>query len=633
MNNFFEDYNRARKFVSKEDIKRTKRFIESILVPYIKKLQEQNPNLSSDEFDSLLIKDAFDFAQTAFKSTFSFDYYMEFICCKYLQQHPKVLNELYNQFDCEQLSFDRNKFILSDNHTLNDYITRYLHSVIPAYKETLKEFEDIFKENAYLGKLLKDNNKSKEIENLIKKISNPIHKMYLKKGINYYTNGLIAYLPTDEAFIESKLKEILSSSISETAKQLTRLNLFEKYKEIELQNLQKLKIKDKIPNKKSADITNPELLKKLSIHDLMILNSFWINRYAKELHAYCNGMFAIYTLDILPKILNDSFCSADINSDYISEVLKKCDMLKNHSQLFIHQRQQDYITGKLPPDKYEKSEDGNYVTYSFIPFAKIMKQRYSMDYNKTFKNLPGNNNIEHNAALYGQLISPVINIYSTKDDILNALICNLDTNKEIVNAGIIPDSTSSDGMQITINSDFVCLGIDSPALNHSIKVHAKSYIIKDFLCQIQEDAIISNDASSQIPKDSAFIPLYEGNGDFAFSNGKLMTTPFVYPFTKEEKKFIMQLSNSNPENDFFKHMFWITKPSKVPDKYMSSYEDSKGRIKKCFKRRYINLIDYEPGKPLVVYVQDNKNQYIPASESGLTLPTISTTIPTLPDRR
>ena len=73
-------------------------------------------------------------------------------------------------------------------------------------------------------------------------------------------------------------------------------------------------------------------------------------------------------------------------------------------------------------------------------------------------------------------------------------------------------------------------------------------------------------------------------------------------------------ANPNGLNkDFILHLNWLRDSSKVPEKFKSTIIDDKGRKKKSFIRTYVNLGEYEPDKPLQVYIRkDNKYVKIPS---------------------
>ena len=610
MTDFQKDYEKAQRYISNNDIKYTRSFIQDILVPYIKDIQSKNPNVSIEELEKILKKNTFKFASTAFESNDSFDYYMQYISSKYLQSHPKEFDEIYNKYKSGELKINKNKINNPAKNDFKDYLLRYIASSDNAFEDIYNLCKDFVENNPILKSIVDDENleaseKIKKARIHIKKlVSSEMNRESFMRNTNYYVYGLKGFLSQYEKFLEKELKDILANSISSTVKQLSTLNLFEKYTCIETSHFEKMNFKEFISNRKNLDITNPEILRNLPVHDLMILNSFWINRYAKELESYTDGIFAIKTLNLLPKILDNTFDTSDINRDILKETLTKCRMLKEHAESFINKRQNDYYSGKLRKDKYTVDPSGKFITYSFEPFSKDMRCRYLHEYEKTFKKLlpEANNNIENNSVVYCRLISPVANIYDMKSEMLNALISNLRNNPDIVNAGIIPDSISKNGAQIQLNPDFVGIGIDTK-LTFPVREHVKLSVLKDFLVSLQNG--------------NEYIPIYEGIQDFTFPDGKLISAQQILPFTKEQEKLLKKVvaSTSGKENeDFILHLNWLRDSSKIPDKYKSTIIDKKGRNKKFFVRKYVNLDEYTPNKPLQIYVKD-QDQFIPINKT------------------
>lgn len=614
MSNFTEDYKRSTTYLQQtnKSASNIKRFIKESLIPYIKGLQQDNPDVKPEDFMSLLEADSYKLAVTAFESTYSLDYYMHYIVCEYLQKNPAIIDNLQTTYYMENWDSQEKYFSQSVNHSFDDYLKRFMCNVMPAYEEELNFFEDLKKANPEFEFAFNCGKKSKELDLYIKDIQNPIHRKMLIKHINY-TNGLANFLPDYKSnTIVSILTNTLATSISEIAKQLKRFNLLEKYSTTESVKYKELGLSELSLANQKFDLTNPELLKRMSIHELMILNSFWINRYAKELNNYCSSILSIHDLSLLPKILDNTITSSDINEKHISEVLIKCAMLRFRSQHYMDKMYERYLSDKLPEDEYTVPEDGNFIIYSFDPFAKSMKNRYEEEYDEHFKSLPGHTSLEYDAKLYGKLISPEINIYSTKSEILNGLIYNLDNNRDIINAGIIPDSISKDGTEIYLNPNFICLGLDTK-LTFPVREHIKLSVLKDFLGALQDD-------------NNIFVPLYDGYNDFTYNNGDIITAQQVLPTTKDFEKTVRKLALANPSSDLINHLYWLINPSKTPEKYKAKETNSKGKTKKSYVRRYVNLSEYELDKHLQIYVfRDNK--YITMQESGLTFSDLDGIVP------
>lgn len=661
MNKFTKDYKKAENFLSrnKREVLQTSRFIQNALIPFIKDLQKSNPNISIEDFNILLEKETFNLAKAAFKSTYAMDYYMNYIICEYLEKKPDLCRKLYNNFNIDNLDDHDKQFISTPNHSLKDYLDRFMYSVVPEYHDELKGFEKLLEKDSVLKYALSFGKNSDEFKKYLKGFKISKQREYFETFIKYSTTGdLYAYLPEYKSFVRGKLKDILISSITQIASQLNKLHLFEKYNDIEDRNYKKLGLSEiatakqkkdlKNPKLLKFDLTNPELLKDLTINELMILDSFWINRYAKELNNYCNGIMTVHSLGLLPKILNDTISASDIKPEYVSEALKKCSMLKFHMHLYHTEMQKKYnygeltkveyscppeemyiksISGELKENEYFSSDDGNFLVYSFISFANSMERKYGEEYNNYFSFLPGKTKLEDDAKLYGRLISPEICIYLTKDEVLNCLVYYLENHLEdnknsinVVNAGIIPDNISQKGNCAFLDPNSICLGLDAK-FTFPVTEHIKLSVLKDFLYALHDGTDI-------------FVPLYEGHGDFTYKDGQFITAQQIFPTFKEYEKIVRKLSTNNrSSNPLVDHLYWLIKPSNVPDKYKASEINPKnGKTKKQFYRRYINLAEHRLGQPFQIYVLKDK-KYIPVQESNIIFPNIDSIVPEKIGRR
>ena len=247
-----------------------------------------------------------------------------------------------------------------------------------------------------------------------------------------------------------------------------------------------------------------------------------------------------------------------------------------------------------------------------------MERRYGTEYDSFFYFLPGKTNLKNDAKLYGKLISPEINIYLTKDEMLNCLVYNLNNNG-LKNAGIIPDRISKKGNCAYLNSNFICIGLDAK-LTFPVTEHIKFSVLKDFLGTLHKS-------------EDIFIPLYEGHGDFTYKDGGFITAQQIFPTFKEYEKIVRKLSTQkDSSNALVNHLYWLIKPDTIPDKYKASEINVKnGKTKKQFYRRYINLSEHRLNQPFQIYVLKDE-KYIPVQESGITFSNIDSIVPEVLER-
>lgn len=613
MTDFEKDYSKAQQYLKKSKVKHIQNYILDILVPYINNIQKENPNADIQEIEKNIDEDFFDFARTVFKSSHTFNLYMLNTSCQYFQSHPKKFGEIYQKLKNGEITVDPLKENLHTDNSFEDYLIQYVKSSMDNYDEICKIGQDFAYKYPSLQPILDDpkmklSDKLKKAEKYFGKyISSGYERNKYMYVVNCYLNGLQFYLRTDEKVISEELKEKLTTSISSIAQQLKKLNLFDRYSKIELSNFKSMNLEEFIISNKHTDITNPQLLNNLSIQDLIILNSFWLNRYAKELENHAEALFTIKTLNLLPNILDGSLHISDINKDTLIPTLLKCKMLREPSQLYINKQQIAYWEGRLKPEDYTVDESNNFIKYSYKDFGKIMRSKYPVEYQRTFNDIlpTAENNIEANSRLYSELICPVINTYDFKTEMLHSILCTLDKNRDVVNAGIIPDSISDDGTQIILNPNFVCIGIDSK-FTFPVREHTKLPVLQDFM----------------VSYGNSYVPIYFGIRDFTFPNGKLISAQQILPFTKEEQKFVKKYAANTPkeqQSNFFSHLYWLQNPSKVPEHHLSTITDSKGRSKATYVRVYVDLSSYVPGKPLQACILEN-GKYVPITETNIRLP-------------
>ena len=666
-NNFYEAYYNVRNLVtSSNEYQYTQSFILKTLCPYIKKIQEENADKNIDELYTIIKEKSFDFAKTSFISTYAFDYYMDYVSCKYLQANPKLFDDIYEKLKKGELRVDSVKQNIHANNRFYDYLIKYIHNADLSFQEFSDFFADMEQKHPYL-KCLKETdnlsfinkkNKAEDYINKQKNLSN-FDKKKFKETLPWYFKGLKGFLKKEEVFLEKKLSLDLANSIASIASQLSFLNLFEKYKKIELLHFKKMHFDGFITDTKQIDITNPELLKDLPITNLMILNSFWMNRYAKELEAYANGMFAIESLDLLPDIINGTLSKFDIHKDKINGVLTKCKFLKPHIQEYIYNQQIAYYNNKLKKSDYTTNEEDHFIKFSFEPLESIINAKYtsnigaSRDYTKIFdEEFPySDNDLKEDIKLYSNLLSPVVNIYDMKTETIQALLSTLSTldalntdkkDKKIVNAGIIPDSISKDGTKIFLNPNFVCIGFDAN-LTFPVREHLKLSALQEFLISLQNG--------------QNYVPIYIGDKDFKFNkttqtpNKEQINTNYtssnseegiisaqrILPFSKEQekylKKFIQELQKkgydtlSAKEISFIEHLNWLRDSSAVPEKYLIETTNEKGKKIRIFQHTYINISEYiGPETPLQIYTLSNEGQYIPVKSVNTQFHTSRTNI-------
>ena len=588
MDYFKDDIKKAINSVTETEVNYVLNYIENIIVPYIKKLQNANPTLNIADFKKKLEEESFALASTAFKSSTTFDGYMQYMCCLYFQDHPEIFDEYYENFKNNNINLENFNIYLPTNNNFSDYLNHYIQHAYNSFEKLFTSCEEALKKIPNLNSILQDETiditeKMRQSKTYINRnISSKGHREHLTNLVTQYLKGFKKYLEIDEQLISKPLQRRLVDSINSTKQQLDKLNVSNRYCTIEEKNFKKIGFQDYISCNKNINLSNPESLRNLSIHDLMILNSFWINRYAKELELYAKSIFLVNTFALIPDILNNTFDINNLDPAKVSTALTKCYMLKNSTAKYLNDKRKAFSEDKLSEDEYSIDDSGNFITFSFVPLADSLSDRHSNKYEKWFNLLlpDCDNQLQSNVLLYSPLISPVLNIYNMKDKILNGLIANLGNNKEIVNCGIIPDSILPDNSAIIVNSNLICIGLDVKKLSFPVREHVILPALKEFLTSLQNG--------------NEFIPIYEGNDDLKFPDGRNISAQQILPISKEQEKLLRKSYkelNGFLNSGFVEHMYWLQNPKSVPEKFQTIYKDAKGRMKLKYVKKYVCTSD------------------------------------------
>jgi hypothetical protein len=440
------------------------------------------------------------------------------------------------------------------------------------------------------------------------------------KFANIFLNGSYSFLTQDTSELEKNLKRDLASSTEKLVTQLDSLGHlddyivsyvsqmcdigFPEFATLVCNNGQPnsdfIKSLEGLPNwsknKKIKEIISPEKVKTylsenylynpktISLESLLALNSFWSNRYAKELELYAEAMFAVYDFNLIPKVLEadeNTRINIDITEEELSQMLLKIGVLYVPASQFIRKKQIEFDNRDFSEDENnEINSDGKIIRFSYEPFVNKIVHDFSSqnpnvdgnEYSAYFSEvLPHSaNNLEKDANLYAKLYNPIISSYSMKDESINCLISSIDNSVcTFPNAGIILDSISEDGTHSDLCS-FVGIGIDA-GLSFPARIHMKRYTLLDFLNSVNGNAVV---------------PIYAGSEDFAN-----ISVPLILPLTDKHrttlKKATKNLSKYKNPN-FIAHLGFVDSKH-TPEHLRTTSFDSRGRTVKSFEKKYIDL--------------------------------------------
>lgn len=462
----------------------------------------------------------------------------------------------------------------------------------------------------------------------------PIDRKRFLIFTNLFMNGSFSYLPEDQVFLERLIRKDVSNSTEKIINQLDSLDHLKDYLNSYILLMCNLDFPEfaspfsdnGLPNKDFSEkisslstykkfeevskFSNVDKLKKtlsasslssntLSVETLMALNSFWSNRYVKELDVFSEAMFVVHDFGWIPKILNNE--KIDISSNDFDENLKnmliKMNFFYKPSSFFLNKMQKRIDHNSKLKDNKEISDGTNdsveekIIRYSYQPFIDSISEHFEGQYKNYFsRTCPySENNITADSDWYIRLINPIISSYSMKNENINAMIASIGNSEtsNYINAGIILDDY--DFMSDKTYADIpysVGIGIDA-GLSFPIRIHAKRDVLIDFLKTIN---------------GSAIVPIYTGANDFKDGNGYSIPCHVVTPITEKHKNILKKASKNiknykNPK--FISHLAFIDEKH-TPEHMRISIKNEHGKDKKIFVKEYVDL---ESGK---IFTIDDK---------------------------
>lgn len=619
------------------------------LIAQVRDLKQCNPGISEDDMNVILKSEIAKYSKAVFGSSLVFKEYMEYVCTKYLLANPGKYAEVSESIKNSDTDFEH----MSVTHcsSFDDYLALSVyvfkrnayHHIFGPDKEgspsDYKNLDELLEKNkrelceslfdaqytlpqaadVICSESLSYKAKMSKLREFSSWYKSPIVKKNFMESASVFLNGPSAFLPKYLSDTEVGLRKELSSSIETIVTQLDRLDHLSDYISayvLQMCNIgfpefvaplcangtltdeflnsihdfnsgrKRATIKsiiepDKVKNCLSADylIAN----KDFSIEGLIALHSFWLNRYAKELDLYSEAMFAMYDFGIVSKIMNENENSRyvlDVSLMELSEMLVKMGTFFLPASKFLSQKSDEAVEQfvksvepleTIKPSATQDNLDGKIYFFSYDPFVKNMSNIFDASaYSAYFSSkLPrSQNDIAKDSELYIRLFNPINSSYDLKDLGIKSLVTSFsDTvDADYPNAGVIIDQNNSPENIGTM----VGIGIDTK-LSAPIRIHVNHYALTSFLKSLNGHCIL---------------PVYEGYDDFSS-----LPSSLVMPLTEKQKnvlkKAIKHLSDY-PNPKIISHIAF-TDDKHVPEHLKTSKFDERGREKKVFVRRYIDL--------------------------------------------
>lgn len=632
------------------------------VVRHLQEIKELNPWVTYEDMKKIILTEIAHNSTVVLESSTIFYEYMSYICAQYCISHPKKYAEISEAIKNSDVDFEKEYYqkCSSFDEYLSYFVYCYKQSIFDEYlssyfestPENYKNVDELLAENLetissdFFGKnfsapqvsqvfvsSMNDKAKLEKITAFSKCYKSPITRQAFVTRAKFFLNGSFGLLPGTVKLSETHLRKGLANSTEKIIQRLDyqgHLNDYMVSHVLQMCNIgfpefatpfcnngmpdekfsscfefitpamRKANINRILnPDKVRETLSSSYLLsnKNLAIEDLFALHAFWLNRYAKELNSYSEAMFALIDFDFISKILASKpgeDIKIDISLDDIDKILVKMGVLYLPTAKFIQEKQLE-VNGESTGDNKTDDVDKKIRYFSYDPFIERLKKQFTTDghdeYSEYFSEiLPGaKNNLAEDAEFYAKLYNPIENSYMMKDDFINAIVASFDNvlSFEFPNAGIVLDS-------VTDKSSLVVLGVDA-GFSAPVRMHVSRYDLCDFLKSINGNTML---------------PVYEGNEDFAN-----LPSPLVFPLTEKHKSILKKankdlLSYKNP--NVVAHLGFIDEKH-APEHLKTSVFDSKGREKKVFQKRYIDL---ETGEVYIKFGDEYVKQEVKVSGKG-----------------
>lgn len=564
-----------------------KKFL-SRLYPYVQNLKKSNPNFSYDNLKNIFEKDYEEICDAVFASGHIYSKCIEYQCCTYLQNNPKEFNKILELIKDPEIEIPENY-----GNNFNSNLLLYTKFLKKEYDKFMKTFlkTPIFAEaKIFLTDPNKSPNEKKKFYNSVLNNLSAIHKKDFKDFYSCICQEEFAFLKIDSENITGELKEDSIESISSIGSWLDKFGFLEKYPAIQSISNRKL-----LNNENSSDIekynytidsTSSEnigvrsmlsksFLNQKSLETLLALNTFWVNRFVKELDTYSEGLYICDQLDLLPQMLNDTFKLDDLKDEDIKNIITKMNILYLPSYdfwEFASTHKNDVINIEVPGKPYYFIDNNAFLNN----VESDIGEEYSNYFNNLKAPLP-NNDLKKDLNLFWKLYNPVINGYKTKDsNILASFMLPQITKNFSHNWGIVLEGNPKETLanpEAPIN-----FWMDIEGLNLPVRYHQK----KSTLIQSLKDS-----------SSDKYVPLYKNPEAF-----DSISTNLLLPLNKRQISFLKTCKKQNFDGfddkakNFLEHSLTLINPK--------NFDKSKFNT----ETQYLNLDN------LNIYKKDKNGEYI-----------------------
>lgn len=514
---------------------------------YVRKIYEENPNITDKEVAEKVLK----FVENCSKSLLECSSFrsdsLRLDTAIQLSDNVSDFNRIYNELIEEEktnkkpitsedtITFSSNQEV-SKRQLLKDLISTYRRDKNMVFNE-LPELKPGTKQSKLnkrsIMNFLRDRDKS----------SAELIKIYLEddecKSLKLLLNKKIKDFEKD-------LKEKHKKSIKQILSKLNEMGVLDKY----MLSHNKLYSDElgfpelNITPEEFKEAYSDEILNNLDITTLSSLDSFWINRYTKEISNFNLTYFLASDLNLWSDIknapINEKNNKLEINipKKVLEAELEKMNFLENVYNNYIDETNV----------QIQKTSNKNVVVADIAPVLGKINQDINSDYKTYFSRVNDgaisnskNDFLEDFLLFYKELNVKKFS-YQLKDYIMISQLSKMfNIKKSSKNWGITYEKNKN-GFQ----KNMMLLSIDIVGVNMPQRLHISKYCLEDFL---------------RANQNSSRIPIYQGEGDFYRNKSLNISTPIMLPLLPKRKKIIRELSNKIDENHpnykFIQHLNFL----------------------------------------------------------------------------
>ena len=467
---------------------------------------------------------------------------------QYILENPKIISTIYNSIS------KKDKKLLIGDFSHKEYGENLEVNIFYIMNECITVQEDIYKDKI-------ENLSKEDIDNITGQICLLAKKMIkeekcedvIKKG---YIKRLARMINFLDKFGELERCNELNND------RLGRMGL---QKELGFTYSEEGKNDYKITN--VIDLKNEKSLEKLSLNELTVLISFYLNRLEKLTESIEKTVFIIEKRNLFGRFFKGEDISKKISNGNIVLHLTQYKYLTEYGERLIKR----YIDDS---DYFNKSGKTS-VIYSLSDILKYMEEQEEKEY--SFFSRQNDNSLrvklKKDVEDMQDLITLRHNLYVYKDRFMEIMMYHLLMNSKDINWGYVEEkSRLNNGRNSIQNGSInVLIQADIRGFNNPIMLHYNLDRLRVFMRNFN---------------GSKSIPVYQGEDDFSIrGNGNsrvYMSNFLLMPLQNSKSKKFLKKAKEFSENSayykYIKHLAWISSPKSIPEHLLKNGELRKQEV-------------------------------------------------------